>query len=123
MIKGAVFADDDNYMLDGSGSRRSSCLGVGGLGQSRKHLQRNEHHRAALQSPVRGIDSTFQGDTSRKLKKQHDKRRGSGNRDVSNENEMIDNCDYGTGGISSQKIVIGIEQLFHSSNASGCGQG
>jgi hypothetical protein len=43
-------------------------LGVGGLWQSRKHLQRNQHHGAALQSPVRGVDSTFQSDTSRKLR-------------------------------------------------------
>jgi hypothetical protein len=43
-------------------------LGVGGLWQSRKHLQRNHHHCATLQGPVRGVDNTFQGDTSRKLR-------------------------------------------------------
>ena len=58
-----------------------------------------------------------------KLSEQHDKRRGNGNRNVSNKNEITNNYDYGIGGISSQKIVIGIEQLFHSSNASGCEQG
>ena len=65
MIKGAVLPDDDNDVLDGSCRRWGRCLGVGGLGQSREHLQRNQHHRAALQGPVRGVDRTFQGDTSR----------------------------------------------------------
>ena len=38
---------------------------------------------------------------------------------MSNKNEMINNYDYGIGGISSQKIIISRPQLFYGSYAQG----
>src|SRR5580700_5260853 len=72
MIEGTVFTNDNDDVFDGCcGGRGSSCLGVGGLRQSRKHLQRNHHHCATLQCPVRDSDLAIrcQSGTSKKLRK------------------------------------------------------
>jgi hypothetical protein len=98
------------------------------LWQSRKHLQRNQHHGAALQGPVRGADSTFQSDTSRKLRgavlnrwgvqPQWDNRRDEGRVNVSHANEMTNNYAHITGCTSSQQISFGRNGLLASIHTS-----